>query len=90
MLREENRDGKKLTEEDKKMRVARKGNSRAGTAVHNCTVFRLLTSSSVSIEERRGQRKQPSAELETDAGPTKLGVPVEVQPVQIHTAKSQM
>lgn len=50
MLREENKDGKKLTEE-MKMRVARKGNGRAGTAVHNCTIFRVLTSSSVSIED---------------------------------------
>lgn len=35
-------------------------------------------------------RRQPSAELETDAGSTKLGVPVEVEPARIHTVKSQM
>lgn len=53
VLREENRDGKKLTEEMKKVRVARKGNGRAGTTVHNCTVFRVLTSSSMSKEDSR-------------------------------------
>lgn len=54
MFTKENRTRKRLI---KTGRTGR-GNSEAGKDAYNCIVFRVLTSTSVSTEERRGQSGQ--------------------------------